>query len=49
MKHGQQLLPMHEAVHEAGLQILGLQAVKRLNVLRIGMEEEAGDTTLTGG
>ena len=34
MKHGQHLLPVHEALHEAGLQILGLQAVKRLNVLR---------------
>lgn len=39
MKHGQQ---------EPGLQILGLQAVKRLNVLRMGMEEEAEDTTLSG-
>lgn len=32
-----------------GLKILVCLAVKRLNVLRIGVEEKEGDTMLTGG
>jgi len=40
MKYGQQI---------PGLPILGLQIVESLNVLRMGMEKEEGDTTLTGG
>lgn len=40
MKHGQQV---------PGLKILVYQAVRRVNILRTGMEEKEGDTMLTVG